>query len=111
MNAGHLGYRRKRGGTELRRAAFDGLMPLEMYQELHAMRRRRTRANGQDVAARAYPLWGRAAAAGKVTWMSKQRMRCRNAQHAGMRVAVGLCGGAQARVRDVADEGDDPPRT
>ncbi len=85
MNAGYLGYRRKRGGTELRRASFDGFMPLETYQELQAMRRRRTRTNGHDVATRAYPLSGaHCRCGGKVTSMSKQRMRCRNAQqHAG----------------------------
>ena len=85
MNAGYLGYRRKRGGTELRRASFDGFMPLETYQQLQATRRRRTRTNGHAAAARAYPLSGaRCNCGGKVTSMSKQRMRCRTAQqHAG----------------------------
>jgi len=85
MNTGYLGYRRKRGGTELRKAAFDGFMPLDVFQKLQTMRRRRTRTNGHDVTARAYPLSGsHCACGGKVTSMSKQRMRCRNAQqHAG----------------------------
>ena len=46
LNAGYVGYRRKRGGTELRKAAFEGFMPLEMFQALQETRRRRTRLSG-----------------------------------------------------------------
>ena len=88
LNAGYLGYRRKRGGSELRKASFEGFMPLETYQQLQETRRRRTRRVGiaGKPAIRTYVLSGAlcASCGGRVTAQSKQRLRCRSAaQHAG----------------------------
>ena len=88
LNAGYVGYRRKRGGTELRKAAFEGFMPLEMFQALQETRRHRTRRVGVAgrPATRAYVLSGAVCASsdGRVTAQTKQRLRCRAAsQHAG----------------------------
>jgi DNA invertase Pin-like site-specific DNA recombinase len=88
LNAGYVGYRRKRGGTELRRATFDGFMSLEMFQQLQETRRRRTRRTGVagKPAIRTYVLSGAlcASCGGRVTAQTKQRLRCRSAaQHAG----------------------------
>ncbi len=86
LNAGYVGYRRKRGGTELRKAALEGFMPLEMFQALQQTRRRRTRSAGHPAHFNVYPLSGATCAScgGKVTAQSDSRLRCRPAaQHAG----------------------------
>lgn len=86
LNAGYVGYRRKCGGTELRKAAFEGFMSLEVFQELQETRRRRTRMSGHPAHFKVYPLSGATCAScgGKVTAQSDSWLRCRPAaQHAG----------------------------
>lgn len=88
LNAGYVGYRRKRGGTELRRASFAGFMPLGVFQQLEETRRRRTRRMGVagKPAIRTYVLSGAlcASCGDRVTAQTKQRLRCSSAaQHAG----------------------------
>jgi hypothetical protein len=58
LNAGYVGYRRKRGGTELRKAALEGFMPLETFQALQQMRRVRTRTSGHPAHFNVYSLSG-----------------------------------------------------
>lgn len=55
LNVGYVGYRRKRGGTELRRASFAGFMSLEVFQKLQETRRQRTRRMGIGVKPRSGP--------------------------------------------------------
>ena len=87
LNAGYVAYRRKRGGKELRSAAFAGFMPLELYEQVKAVRQARTRASRQGAHYRVYPLTGVAVCAScgsQVTASSKARMRCRRAaEHSG----------------------------
>jgi DNA invertase Pin-like site-specific DNA recombinase len=90
LNAGYVAYRRKRartrGGAELRKAALDGFMPLEMYEALQETRRRRTRTAGHAPRFEVYVLSGATCGAcgGRVTASTKRRLRCRIAsEHAG----------------------------
>ncbi len=86
LNAGLVGYRRKRGGKELRRAAFAGFMPLDLFERVQATRRARVRLPKRSANRSVYPLTEvtRCACGGRVTASSKRRMRCRRAsEHAG----------------------------
>jgi site-specific DNA recombinase len=85
-NAGYVGYHRKRGATELRRAAFSGFMPLELFERVQQVRQQRARRPKQGANYRVYLLSGLAwcaACGAQVTACEKRRMRCRrSAQHA-----------------------------
>ena len=84
--AGWVGYRRKRGGTELRKAAFSGFVPIDLFRHVQEVRAARARAPKQGARYRVYLLTGIARCAscgGRVTACEGQRMRCRRAaQHA-----------------------------
>jgi hypothetical protein len=87
LNAGYVGYRRKKGGKELRRASFDGFLPLDLYQIVQEVKARRSRRHyGGRTTPQVYALSGATCAecGGRFTAASKRRMRCRSAaQHAG----------------------------
>ena len=69
LNAGYVGFHRKRGGTELREAAFAGFMTLETFQALQETRRGRTRTAGHPSRYEVYVLSGSTCGScgGKVT--------------------------------------------
>ncbi|HEV8655023.1 MAG TPA: recombinase family protein, partial [Candidatus Limnocylindria bacterium] len=83
--AGYVGYHRKRGGKELRRATFAGFVPLDLFERLQEVRRTRSRLPRRAADRRIYVLSGVArcaSCAGQVTASSKERLRCRRAsQH------------------------------
>jgi hypothetical protein len=83
--AGYVGYHRKRGGKELRRAAFEGFVPLDLFERVQEVRRTRSRLPRRAAHRRVYVLSGLArcaSCAGQVTASAKQRLRCRRAsQH------------------------------
>jgi len=85
-NAGLVGYHRKRGGTELHKAAFAGFLPLELFQRVQQVREERARRPKQGARYRVYLLSGLARCAscgGRVSACEGRRMRCRrSAQHA-----------------------------
>ena len=85
LNAGYVGYRRKRGGRELRKASFSGFVPLDLYQRVQEVRHDRAREPKQGARYRVYPLSGVARCGvcdSRVTACEKHRMRCRRAaQH------------------------------
>ena len=87
LNAGFVGYRRKRGGKELRKAAFSGFITLDLFERVQEVRHGRTRSPRQGADYRVYPLTAVAfcaACGARFTASGKQRMRCRSAsQHAG----------------------------
>ncbi len=85
LTAGFVGYHRKRGGKELRRAAFVGFIPLDLFERVQEVRRFRSRLPRSAAQRRVYVLSGVARCAscgGQVTASAKQRLRCRRAsQH------------------------------
>ncbi len=86
-NAGYVGYhRRKRGHGELRKAAFDGFMPMELFQRVQEVRREHARRPKQGSGYRIYLLSGVArcgSCGGRITAVESHRMRCRHSsQHA-----------------------------
>ena len=85
LNAGYVGYHRKSGASELRKAAVDGFMPLDLFERIQQVRRERARKPKQGAFYRVYPLSGIACCAScgsQVTACEKRRMRCRHsAQH------------------------------
>jgi DNA invertase Pin-like site-specific DNA recombinase len=87
LNAGYVGYRRKKGGKELRRASFDGFLPLDLFQAVQEVKARRSRRHhGGRPTPQVYALSGATCGecGGRFTAASQRRMRCRSAaEHAG----------------------------
>jgi site-specific DNA recombinase len=85
LNAGYVGYRRKRGGRELRKASFTGFVPMDLYREVQEVRHARAREPKQGARYRVYLLTGVARCGvcdSRVTACEQHRMRCRRAaQH------------------------------
>ena len=86
LNAGYVGYHRKRGGSELRRASFTGFIPLDLFETIQTVRRSRAHRPGIRRSYRVFVLSGaRCGSCGaKVTAAGNGRLRCRaSAEHAG----------------------------
>jgi DNA invertase Pin-like site-specific DNA recombinase len=86
LNAGYVGYKRKKGGKELRRAALEGFIPLDLFERCERVRQTRTRKPGQRARYRVYVMSGATCGScgGQVVASSKSRLRCgRAGQHAG----------------------------
>lgn len=83
--AGYVGYRRKQGGRELRKAAFAGFMELELFQKVQRTRESRIKHPGERPSYHVYVLSGsHCPCGGKIVATTKHRLRCRNAsQNAG----------------------------